>query len=130
MIVLTSCTARKLDNVPIPSKSLTVQPTDYIKDYKLLTSLNGIRNEIFEDPRAKIGKKSTYAFDLYVNTGYAYKKLKANHYEKMKSLLLSKKLDWFFLSGGYGIIHALEPAHKYQATFFFLILWGHSPAIH
>lgn len=26
-------------------------------------------------------------------------------------------IDWFFLSGGYGILNALEPVVKYQATF-------------
>jgi hypothetical protein len=32
-------------------------------------------------------------------------------------LLSSDSVEWFFLSGGYGIIHALEKARKYQATF-------------
>jgi hypothetical protein len=32
-------------------------------------------------------------------------------------MMFSGKLTWFFLSGGYGIINALEPARKYQATF-------------
>lgn len=106
-----------MDTIPISSKGLTVNPQDYLRDKNLLAELNQTRDQIFSDPRSRIGKKSTYAFDLYVNTGYAYKKLRANHYEKMKSLLISKDLDWYFLSGGYGIIHALEPALKYQATF-------------
>ncbi len=106
-----------MDEVSIPDNGRIVQPKDYIKDEKLLADLNKTRKKIFEDSRANFGKNLTYAFDLYVNTGYAYKKLKHNHYKKIKSLLLSKKLAWYFLSGGYGIIHALEPAKKYQATF-------------
>jgi hypothetical protein len=39
-----------------------------------------------------------------------------NEYE-LKELMFSGKLAWFFLSGGYGIINALELARKYQATF-------------
>ena len=117
MIILTSCTARKLDDIPIPHGALTIQPPDYLDNAELIEKLNQTREQIFDDPRAKIGVKSTYAFDLYVNTGNAYKDLKQNHYEQIKSLLISRKLDWYFLSGGYGIIHALEPAKKYQATF-------------
>ena len=109
MIILTSCTARKLDDIPIPHGALTIQPPDYLDNAELIEKLNQTREQIFDDPRAKIGVKSTYAFDLYVNTGNAYKDLKQNHYEQIKSLLISRKLDWYFLSGGYGIIHALEP---------------------
>lgn len=117
MIILTSCTARKLDGIPIPQRALTIQPSDYLKDQNLLKKLKQTRQQIFADPRANVGIKSTCAFDLYTNTGNAYKELKKNHYEKIKSLLVSRKLDWYFLSGGYGLIHALEPAKKYQATF-------------
>jgi cytoplasmic iron level regulating protein YaaA (DUF328/UPF0246 family) len=117
MIVITSCTAKKMDNVAIPKNGVIVQPKDYITDQKLLADFNQVRRNIFEDQKAKFGKNITYAFDLYVNTGVAYKKLKQNHYDEIKSLLISKKLDWYFLSGGYGIIHALEPARNYQATF-------------
>jgi len=32
-------------------------------------------------------------------------------------MISDNEIEWFFLSGGYGIIHALEAAKKYQATF-------------
>lgn len=117
MIVITSCTAKKMDKISIPSNGKIVQPKDYITDQSLLAELNKTRKEIFEDTRSNFGNDLTYAFDLYVNTGFAYKRLKQKHYAKIKSLLLLNELDWYFLSGGYGIINALEPASKYQATF-------------
>jgi hypothetical protein len=53
-----------------------------------------------------------------VRAGRAYKDLFEHNYQRVKSrLLLSDGIEWFFLSGGYGIIHALEEARKYQATF-------------
>lgn len=46
-------------------------------------------------------------------SGYKRKK-----YYELKSMLISGNIvEWFFLSGEYGIIHALEAARKYQATF-------------
>ena len=93
MIVFTSCTAQKMDSIPIPPGSVTIHSHDYVKDKNQLLELNQIRKQIFNDPRAKIGSETTYAFDLYVNTGNAYKDLKRNHYQKIKSLLISKKLD-------------------------------------
>lgn len=117
MIIITSCTARKIDSIPIPKRAITIHPQECLKDKNLLVKLYQTRQKIFNDPRANVGTKSTYAFDLYVNTGNAYKELRKDYYKKIKSLLFSRNLDWYFLSGGYGLIHALEPAKKYQATF-------------
>jgi len=53
-----------------------------------------------------------------VRVGRAYKRLLENNYVRLKNKLLSSgSIEWFILSGGYGIIHALEEARKYQATF-------------
>lgn len=117
MIVITSCTASKQDTIPIPKEAKTVQPSDYLNDNNLLEELFQVRNQIFNDPRANLGDNFTYAFDLYVNTGNAYKEIRKYHYEKIKTAIKTRKIQWFFLSGGYGIINALEPARKYQATF-------------
>lgn len=117
MIIFSSCTARKRDDISIPKGAITIQPTDYLDDKNLIKKLSQTRQQILEDPKAHIGTRSTYAFDLYVNTGNAYRELRAKYYERTKSLLISRKIEWFFLSGGYGIINALEPAKKYQATF-------------
>lgn len=118
IIVITSCSASKDDSIPIPDGSKVVQPTYYLDDKGLISRLHNIRNNIFQDTRTCIGTKTTYAFDLYIRAGYAYRDLKKNNYQKLKSMLISdSNIEWFFLSGGYGIIHALEAGKKYQATF-------------
>lgn len=118
IIVITSCSASKDDSITIPDGSKVVQPTYYLDDKGLISRLHNIRNNIFQDPRAYIGTKTTYAFDLYIRAGYAYRDLKKDNYQKLKSMLISdSNIEWFFLSGGYGIIHAFEAGKKYQATF-------------
>jgi len=80
--------------------------------------LVNLRKIVFSDPRADVGKNVTYAFDLYVRKGRAYKDLFKHNYNRIKELLVESNIvEWFFLSGGFGIIHALEKAHRYQATF-------------
>lgn len=83
----------------------------------MVWSLKETRDSIFGDPISKVGTKITYAFDLYAQTGNAYRDLRKTGYEQLKKTIAAKGLEWFFLSAGYGIIHALEPAAKYQATF-------------
>ncbi|MBC8457005.1 MAG: hypothetical protein H8D67_03300 [Deltaproteobacteria bacterium] len=118
ILIITSCSASKNDVISIPSGSRLVAPQDYLDDEKLVSRLLSIRESIFQDPRSHVGNRGTYAFDLYVKAGNAYRDLRRDNYEKMKELLVSgNSVGWFFLSGGYGIIHALEPAVKYQATF-------------
>jgi len=118
IIVITSCSASKDDSIPIPNGSRVIQPSYYLDDGKLITRIHNIREQVFQDPKARVGTRTTYAFDLYVRAGNAYRDLRENNYQKIKSTLISSKdIEWFFLSGGYGIIHALEPAKKYQATF-------------
>lgn len=116
-VVISSCTARKDDSIAIPDNSRLVEPNHYLEE-PLLSRLLKTRDRILSDPRTRIGKRTTYAFDLYVRAGKAYKDVFKNYYYELKSLLISgKNVDWFFLSGGYGIIHALESARAYQATF-------------
>jgi len=118
ILIIGSCSARKDDSVPILEGFRIVQPSYYLDDENLIMRLNSIRELIFQSPRASIGSKTTYAFDLYVKAGNAYRELREKNYYRLKSaLLLSNTIEWFFLSGGYGIIHALEVARKYQATF-------------
>jgi len=118
ILIFSSCSSSKNDANPIPENSVRVSPIDYLDDAELVSKLCATREGIFEDPRANIGSSETYAFDLYVNAGFAYRRLKHVNHEEMKSRLLNgDDVEWFFLSGGYGIVHALEPAVKYQATF-------------
>jgi len=118
IIIFTSCSASKDDAIPIQAGSRVVQPSYYLDDKGLISRLHNIRKHIFQDPTAHIGTKTTYAFDLYARAGNAYRDLRKNNYQELKSTLISgNNIEWFFLSGGYGIIHALEAAKKYQATF-------------
>lgn len=116
-VVLSSCCARKDDSVPIPAGARVVEPSYYLNQ-SLIGELLNTRERIFLDPRAHVGVRSTYAFDAYVRTGKAYKELFEISYDRLKAKLLSSNsIEWFFLSGGYGVIHALERARSYQATF-------------
>jgi cytoplasmic iron level regulating protein YaaA (DUF328/UPF0246 family) len=115
--IISACTARKQDSIPIHQGARIVRPEDYLDDVNLIRKLIQTRQKILANPKAKVGNKLTYAFDLYVNTGNAYRQIKTKHYAKVKSLLKLGEIHWFFLSGGYGIINALEPARMYQATF-------------
>lgn len=116
-VIISSCSARKDDLVSIRG-SRVVEPSDYLGENPLLSALLARRTNIFADPRAQTGKRTTYAFDLYVRTGKAYKNLYANRYQNVREALVNNgNIEWFFISGGYGIIHALEAANNYQATF-------------
>lgn len=119
ILVISCCSSGKDDSIPISEDSEVIQPRDYLKDKELLSELKNLRETIFEKENAEVGDKETYAFDLYGRAGYAYKDLReSSNYKKLKSELTSSdKINWFFLSGGYGIVNALEPAKKYQATF-------------
>ena len=116
-VVVSSCCAKKDDSVPIPEGSRVVEPSYYL-DQSLIAGLLNIRECILRDSQACVGTMQTYAFDLYVRFGKAYKDLFATYYEMLKSLLLSGDVvEWFFLSGCYGIVHALEEVRGYRATF-------------
>jgi hypothetical protein len=63
-----------------------------------------------------------YAFDLYVRhpETQMYRELRDTGLAVMvreQLLLDGNKVEWYFLSGGYGLLHALEMARPYQATF-------------
>jgi len=117
-VIFTSCSATKDDSIPIPSSSRIVQPSYYLDNPTLVSKLQEMRKRIFDDPRALIGYRDTHASDLYMRTGKAYKDLFKNNYDRLKEgLLIGNNIEWFFLSGGYGIVHSLEKARKYQATF-------------
>ena len=117
IVIISSCSASKDDTIPILNDSITVQPSHYLQNKALLSLLASTRERIFQDPRANVGKKTTYAFDLYARAGNAYRDLRGFNYQRSKNTLLSGEIGWFFLSGGYGIVHGLEPAHKYSVTF-------------
>jgi len=117
-LIVSSCSRGKNDSVPIPLGAKTLSPPDYLDDPYLVKRIVETRERIFQDSRAQVGTRETYAFDLYVRAGKAYSKIYKHHYQQIRRMILQDNcLLWFFLSGGYGIVNALEKARKYQATF-------------
>lgn len=117
-LIISTCSKRKDDAVPVPMDIKTITPFDYIDDLSLANQIIAIRNKILHDPQARAGNRETLAFDLYVRAGKAYSKIFRSYYLLLKPLVLKNdQIFWFFLSGGYGIVHALERVVKYQATF-------------
>ena len=116
-LIFSSCTAAKDDSVAIGAKR--TEPEDYISDPSLLRELRRTREVILSKPEAKLGTSETHAFDLYVRTGRAYRGIYEQFYDPLKEALRegTRPIRWFFLSGGYGIVAALESARHYQATF-------------
>ena len=119
IILITPCSASKDDSATIPGGSRVVGPQYYLDRTDLIDRFYRTRENIFQDKRTLLGNRITHAFDLYVSSGRVYQALrKSGNRERMKAMLLSSdQIEWFFLSGAYGIIHALEPAKRYQATF-------------
>jgi len=117
VVVFSSCTAAKDDSVPVGGPR--VEPSAYVGEARLLRELLRTRHEVLSLPETKTGVRETYAFDLYVRKGRMYGALYADQYQQLKQALVQQSVpvQWFFLSGGYGIVHALEPVRSYRATF-------------
>jgi len=116
-IIISSCSAGKDDSNPIQLGNPLVTPKDYIRDDDLYGKFMAMRESILSRPTSQLGSRRTLAFDLYVRKGRAYSKLLKENYVTAQKILFDNEVQWFFLSGGYGIINALEEAKKYQASF-------------
>ncbi len=122
LLLITPCTSRKDDTHP--PRGRVTSPQDYLSPPSA-RALEERRKHVLSLPRARDSPPSqrsreTHAYDLYTHTGKAYAGFRRTHlHARAKRALLegSGALDWFFLSGGYGVIHALEKATRYQATF-------------
>lgn len=122
IMILSACSAKKDDSIQIDPSASIVTPSYYLSDQNMISALYEKRENIFQNPKAKVGFKRTCAFNLYVRTGKAYKGLNDNYYFEMKKALIERRgIEWFFLSGGFGLVHALEEARTYQATFNYTI---------
>ena len=127
-IIFSPCTACKDDEEVIKQGSKVVEPFGYLHNFDLLRNLLDTRKRVFNIPGVQRGDKTTYAFDLYVRSGKTYNAIYSKHYDSLKrKLLADDALQWFFLSGGYGVIHALEKAKNYQASFIRLPKDKHVP---
>jgi hypothetical protein len=121
-IIITSCTKNKSTQY-IPDDH-SVLPSDYLTKPTSVEQLEAARSAILTLPDSGYDQNSTqhYAFDLYVRdpTTKLYRELrKTGLAVKVRQRLLSleNNIEWYFLSGGYGLLHALEIARPYQATF-------------
>jgi len=120
VVVFSPCSKSKCDEIDIPPDFKPKDPEDYLESLALVCKLINTRQEVLNDPRAQKGTKPTLVFDLYVKAknSKAYKGIRESCYEDLREKLLSSDdIQWFFLSGGYGVIHALERAKRYDATF-------------
>jgi hypothetical protein len=65
IVIISCCSARKDDSCPIPLGARQVVPADYLIDIEMVERLQRTQREVLKDPRARLGSKTTYAFDLY-----------------------------------------------------------------
>lgn len=118
IMIFSSCSAKKNDHTQINPSGPLATPSYYLEDKHSILALERTRESIFRNEAAMVGSRKTYAYDLYVRTGRAYNAVNSEYYGEIKKALVEKRgIEWFFLSGGFGIIHALEEAWNYQATF-------------
>jgi hypothetical protein len=121
-IIITSCTKSKSTQF-IPGK-YAVSPGDYLAKPSSVARLDAARSLVFALPNSAYDEKATqhYAFDLYVRDPYTkmYRGLRDTGLAvtvRERLLAGDDEIEWYFLSGGYGLLHALEIARPYQATF-------------
>lgn len=121
-IIITSCTKNKCTQF-VPEKH-SVSPTDYLVNPALVNQLAATRAAVFAHPNSAYDQNATqhYAFDLYVRDPKTqlYRGLRETGLAitvRERLLSVGNEVEWYFLSGGYGLLHALEMARPYQATF-------------
>jgi hypothetical protein len=121
-IIITPCTKNKCTAFKPDRRS--VSPADYLINSISVAQLDRTRTAIFALPGSAYDPQAEehYAFDLYVRhpETQLYRNLRDEKIDvAVREKLLAGELgvDWYFLSGGYGLLHALELAKPYQATF-------------
>lgn len=131
-IIITTCTKNKsTEHMP---EAKQIVPSDYLPHPASVSVLESTREEVLAMPGSAYNPAYSqhYAFDLYV------REPKTQLYEKLREegrdrRILARLLhggliggelatednsvDWFFLTAGYGLLHVLELARPYQASF-------------
>lgn len=122
VLILTPCTKNKCTDI-VPEK-IEVVPDDYLGKDGSFRELHIARLKAFESAGSEYdpNSKQVYAFDLYVHhpRTQLYKNLRDSGLaERARRAIVETRFpgEWFFLSGGYGLVHALELTRSYQATF-------------
>jgi cytoplasmic iron level regulating protein YaaA (DUF328/UPF0246 family) len=121
-IIITSCTKRK--SIDFRPNGRRVSPVDYLIRPDSVKQLRRTRKLVLALPGSEYcpQEEQRYAYDLYVRgKTQLYSNLRKEEIDvRVREKLLAAKpaVDWYFLSGGYGLLHALELVKPYQATFF------------
>lgn len=116
-LILSTCTKEKASNGPPPTAPVLARdflggaeawPLAVTRERALALKGSG-----FDRAQAEL-----YALDRYVLADNTYAEIFTLR-DELRGRLEGGTLgaDWFFLSGGYGIVHALEPIRTYNATF-------------
>lgn len=136
ILILTPCTKNKRVDVSLGNR--IVQPAGYLADEKLVAVQRSCRETVWRDFRSQYDPASNlaYPFDMYVRheSTQLYRDLRGDGLaETIRDQMVSAPdqfpAEWFFLSGGYGLLHSLEPARKYQASFSYQIANQANPKI-
>jgi cytoplasmic iron level regulating protein YaaA (DUF328/UPF0246 family) len=121
-IIITSCTKNKSTQFKPNVRSVSTK--DYLATHDAIDRLNSTRSAVFRDPTSAYNPQATqhYAFYLYVRhcETQLYRPLRDEGLAvPVRERLLdhTNDVEWYFLSGGYGLVHALELERPYQATF-------------
>ena len=88
VLVFSPCTATKDDRTPIAPGSMIMKPPDYLGDKRLLQRLMNTREHVLVELGAQRDSRITYAFDLYVRKGKAYKEV-LQHCDRLRKRMLS-----------------------------------------
>lgn len=121
-LVLTPCTKNKRTDI-VPEGGC-VLPSDYLSEESVCRNLEAGRANALGLTGSNYDSQSrqVYAFDLYVRhyRTQLYKNLRDSGLaERARKAMIERRFpaEWFFLSGGYGLIHAFELGRSYQGTF-------------
>jgi cytoplasmic iron level regulating protein YaaA (DUF328/UPF0246 family) len=121
-IIITACTKNKCTDFTPDGR--IVSPGQYLANPAALAQLNRTRDSVLSNPKSAYDPRAGqhYAFDLYVRhpKTQMYRCLRNEGLDgpiRTRLLAITNDVDWYFLSGGFGLLHALELARPYQATF-------------
>lgn len=123
-IIITTCTKNKEVSPDFSPNRPGFNPDQYLGSAATLDELMRTRQAVLSKPNASFGYPvgQQIAFEMYTSPGRLYDKLRSDPIYGEIRQLLNKWPDhsdahWFFLSGGYGLIHGAEIGSAYQAVF-------------
>jgi hypothetical protein len=123
-IIITTCTKNKAVSPGFSSEQPGITPQEYLGNASTINQLLQTRQAVLSKSNARFGNPvgQQISFEMYTSHGMLYDKLRADPiFEEILKNLNQRgghsKAHWFFLSGGYGLLHGAEIASAYQAVF-------------